>query len=44
MDGELKISVIINGSIGYKDYCGFVGMLIGSKIYRRLCSYVLMCS
>ena len=37
----VKASVTINGSIDYKDFCGFMGMLIGSKIYRRLRSYVL---
>ena len=41
---RVKISVTINGSIDYKDFCGFIGMLIGSKIYRRLRSYVLTCS
>ena len=40
----VKISVTINDSIGYKDFCSFIGMLIGSKIYRRLRSYVLTCS
>ena len=40
----VKISVTINESIDYKDFCGFMGMLIGSKIYRRLRSYVLTCS
>ena len=40
----VKISITINGSIDYNDFCGFMGMLIGSKIYRRLRSYVLTCS
>ena len=40
----VKISAIINDSIDYKDFCGFMEMLIGSKIYRRLRSYVLTCS
>ena len=41
---RVKSSVTISDTIGYKDYCGFMGMLIGSKIYRRLRSYVLTCS
>ena len=40
----VKTSVTINGSMGYKDSYGFMRMLIGSKIYRRLRSYVLTCS
>ncbi len=40
---QVKVSVTINDSIDYKDFCGFMGMLIGSKIYRHLRSYVLTC-
>ena len=29
---RVKISVTINGSIDYKDFCDFMEMLIGSKI------------
>ena len=41
---RVKVGVTINGSIGYKDSCGFMEMLIGSKIYRRLRSHVLTSS
>ena len=41
---RVKSSVTICDTIGYKDYCGFMGMLIGSKLYKRLRSYVLTCS
>ena len=40
----VKSGVIICGTICYKDYFGFMGMLIGSKIYRRLRSHVLTCN
>lgn len=40
---QVKVSVTFNESIDYKDLCGLIGMLIGSKIYRRLRSYVLPC-
>ena len=40
---RVKSSVTINGSIGYRCSCDFIGMLIGPKIYKRLRSYVLTC-
>ena len=41
---RVKDNVTINGSIDYKVFCGFIEMLIGSKLYRRLRSYVLTSS